>query len=98
MSALPVAGGSLPAALATLWTAPAYTCSVSLRLVNGSTQPVTCSASIGGQTRLLQVIPAESFVDVELGTKVPPGTVIAGNASTAGVVSWSVTGMQDDGN
>ena len=100
MSAITLAGGTITnGSPATVWTGPAYTCSVSLRIINNTASPVSFSYYFNGINRgFAEPIPASGSVDVEKGVKLPAGSTLeVGGASVANALEWSLTGMQNDG-
>ncbi len=98
MSALPVAGGAVPTAAATVWTSPNFTCSISLRVVNTSNVPQQFNEYVAGlQRAYLDAVPAQNFMDIEKGLKLPPNTSIGLSAQNANDLYWSITGIQNDG-
>ena len=100
MSAITPAGGVIPTGNpVTLWTAPNYTCSVSIRILNTSGQPVQLSYYLNGLNRgyAEPIAPNAPPLDVEKGVKLPPGSTFQATAGAANSLQFTITGIQNDG-
>ena len=102
MSVITPAGGNVTPTQTTFWGPDGYPCSVNVRIINLTNLAQSYTLGVVGPgiafDRCYQYpIPANSYVDIELGLKRTAVCQLQHLAANAGALAWSVTGYQDDG-